>query len=40
MAKDTADIRMRDSKTLFDYVTLLKTNTVLGASENDVASYL
>ena len=41
MAKaPVADIRMRVSRTLFDYLTLLKDNTVLGASENDVASYI
>jgi hypothetical protein len=41
MAKGpTANIRMRVSRTLFDFLTLLKDNTVLGASENDVASYL
>jgi hypothetical protein len=41
MAKGpTEDIRMRVSRTLFEYLTLLKENTVLGASENDVASYL
>ncbi len=41
MAKGpVVDIRMRVSRTLFDYLTLLKDNTVLGASENHVASYL
>ena len=41
MAKGpTANIRMRVSRTLFDFLTLLKDNTVLGASENDVAGYL
>jgi len=41
MAKGpTANIRMRVSRTLFEFLTLLKDNTVLGASENDVASYL
>ena len=41
MAKEpTANIRMRVSKTLFDYLGLLKRNTMLGASENDVAGYL
>lgn len=41
MAKGpTANIRMRVSRTLFDFLTRLKDNTVLGASENDVAGYL
>lgn len=41
MAKGpTANIRMRVSRTLFEFLTLLKNNTVLGASENDIAGYL
>lgn len=33
-------IRMNVSSTLFAYLTLLRQDTMLGASENDVAKYI
>lgn len=33
-------IRMNVSSTLFAYLTMLKQETMLGASENDVAKYI
>jgi hypothetical protein len=41
MAKEaTAPLRVAVSRLLHNYLGLLKRNTVLGASENDVATYL
>lgn len=38
--KPTKPIRMPVSARLYEYLTWLSQNTMLGASENDVATYL
>jgi len=40
MIKETKPIRMVVSARLYEYLTWLSKNTMLGASENDVATYL
>lgn len=39
-SKATKNLRFRVSANLFHYLEILKNETVLGASENDIAEYL
>jgi hypothetical protein len=38
--EETALLRMRVSAKLYDYLGVLKQDTILGASENDVAAFV